>query len=379
MTSIDEKLARVKRKHTDLYPAVFINPTSVLRNKIVKYIGGHDKFRVPVEEFKEFCNKLEEDEQIGKKPSKSWIHRNKHLIKKIRVGEKKFYKLTKIGQRVYNHLAEEDKKKQNEGESEANSLFLNQLLSDYQTKYPKEVATKIESYLKNNDLFDGGKFVLRSLDVSVYKIRKDIEDIITSAGLSIDAFEKKLLEFVIDLNAAGVKIFENFIQFKQPYRDQIKKVFEDEKKKNPDRVGGILFHPPTFDPETGGTGGSAQAPAQSGPANSSETEPLNDGDKVELSNAYTKEKGYYGLIKNSNDDKSKYYLEIYKNDKLWYTNWFPAEVIKKWSDDSVFEYVRKRGNKWVVLSKKGKVLGRHDTKGEANDQLAAIEANKHKH
>lgn len=331
MTSIDEKLARVKRKHTDLYPAVFINPTSVLRNKIVKYIGGHDKFRVPIEEFKEFCNKLEEDEEIGKRPSKSWVHRNKHLIKKIRVGEKKFYKLTKVGQRVYNHLAEEDKRKQNEGESEANSLFVSQLLSGYQTKYPKEVASKIESYLKSNDLFDDGKFVLRSLDVSISKIRKDIEDIITSAGLSVDAFEKILLEFVIDLNAAGVKIFENFIQFKQPYRDQIKKIFEEEKKKNPDRVGGILFHPPTFDPETGDTGGSAQAPAQS--ETETAVEPLNSGDKVELVGNYTKKQGCHGVIKDANDSKSKYYIEVFKNNKLYYTNWFNAETVKKWSEE----------------------------------------------
>lgn len=41
------------------------------------------------------------------------------------------------------------------------------------------------------------------------------------------------------------------------------------------------------------------------------------------------------------------------------------------------EYVRQRGNKWVVLSKKGKVLGTHDTKSDAVNQLKAIEANKH--
>jgi hypothetical protein len=41
------------------------------------------------------------------------------------------------------------------------------------------------------------------------------------------------------------------------------------------------------------------------------------------------------------------------------------------------EYVRERGNKWVVLSKKGKVLGTHDTKSDALNQLKAIEANKH--
>jgi len=38
------------------------------------------------------------------------------------------------------------------------------------------------------------------------------------------------------------------------------------------------------------------------------------------------------------------------------------------------EYVKQRGNKWVVLSRKGKVLGTHDTKSDAMGQL---EANNH--
>lgn len=46
-------------------------------------------------------------------------------------------------------------------------------------------------------------------------------------------------------------------------------------------------------------------------------------------------------------------------------------------DQSVIrEYIRKRGDKWVVVSKKGKVLGTHDTKKSALKQLAAIEINK---
>jgi predicted mannosyl-3-phosphoglycerate phosphatase (HAD superfamily) len=46
-------------------------------------------------------------------------------------------------------------------------------------------------------------------------------------------------------------------------------------------------------------------------------------------------------------------------------------------DARLNEYVRQRGNKWVVLSRKGKVLGTHDTKSDAVNQLKAIEANKH--
>lgn len=41
------------------------------------------------------------------------------------------------------------------------------------------------------------------------------------------------------------------------------------------------------------------------------------------------------------------------------------------------EYIRKRGSDYVVVSKKGKTLGTHDTKQDAQKQLAAIEINKH--
>jgi hypothetical protein len=42
------------------------------------------------------------------------------------------------------------------------------------------------------------------------------------------------------------------------------------------------------------------------------------------------------------------------------------------------EYIRHRGNKWYVVSKKGKTLGKHETEHEALAQLRAIEANKNR-
>lgn len=38
--------------------------------------------------------------------------------------------------------------------------------------------------------------------------------------------------------------------------------------------------------------------------------------------------------------------------------------------------ITKKGNKWLVKSKTGKVLGTHSTKKEAEQQLRAIERNK---
>lgn len=46
-------------------------------------------------------------------------------------------------------------------------------------------------------------------------------------------------------------------------------------------------------------------------------------------------------------------------------------------EDAVrLDFVRKRNGKWVVLSKSGKVLGRHTTRKQALDQLRAVEASK---
>ena len=43
------------------------------------------------------------------------------------------------------------------------------------------------------------------------------------------------------------------------------------------------------------------------------------------------------------------------------------------------EFVEHRGSKWVVVNHdRTKVLGTHNTKKDANAQLRAIEANKHR-
>jgi 8-oxo-dGTP pyrophosphatase MutT (NUDIX family) len=42
------------------------------------------------------------------------------------------------------------------------------------------------------------------------------------------------------------------------------------------------------------------------------------------------------------------------------------------------EYIKQRGDKWYVVSKKGKTLGKHETEREALAQLRAIEINKNK-
>ncbi len=101
---IIERLVRIKRQHTTLHPSVHINPDAHMRNKIVSHIGSKDKQRITVEELMEFFNTLNEDEEVGKMPHPRWIERNKHILRSVKVGNQKFYGLTKNGKRIYKHL-----------------------------------------------------------------------------------------------------------------------------------------------------------------------------------------------------------------------------------------------------------------------------------
>ncbi len=54
-----------------------------------------------------------------------------------------------------------------------------------------------------------------------------------------------------------------------------------------------------------------------------------------------------------------------------------SDYLSECNDESIVEFVEKRGDKWVVLDHtRTKVLGTHDTKADADAQLRAIEANK---
>jgi len=53
------------------------------------------------------------------------------------------------------------------------------------------------------------------------------------------------------------------------------------------------------------------------------------------------------------------------------------ELIESILKGIVSEIISHEGGKWLVKSKKGKVLGSHDTKADAMKQLAAVEISKH--
>lgn len=114
-SSLMEAVTKIKRRHTEDHPAIYINPEAKMRNKIVEFIGGHDKCRCTTSELKEFMNGLKEDEEIGKAPNKNYVTSNKNLFSKVKVGKNECIKLTGIGRRVYNHLMEKAEKDMNEG------------------------------------------------------------------------------------------------------------------------------------------------------------------------------------------------------------------------------------------------------------------------
>lgn len=104
LRNVQEKNVKIKRKHTDNHPALFINPSAVMRNKIVQFVGEGEKSRRKREEMNEFFKRMEEDEEIGKSPSKSWLKNNKKIVKLISIGDQKYYRLTEVGKRIYNHI-----------------------------------------------------------------------------------------------------------------------------------------------------------------------------------------------------------------------------------------------------------------------------------
>lgn len=107
-TKVFESMIRVKRKHTDDHPEVMVSDSAVMRNKIIKFIGGHSGHKTSKEELDQFFSSLNEDEEVGKSPSMSWIYKNKHLIRKVSNKRGVYYKLTRAGVNTYKHLMEDE-------------------------------------------------------------------------------------------------------------------------------------------------------------------------------------------------------------------------------------------------------------------------------
>ncbi len=105
LETVAEALSQIKRRHTEKHPALFINPNAVLRNKIVSFFAEGENGRRTMAEYGDFCKKLEEDTEIGRRPSRSWLYANKDLVKRVEVGDTTYLRLTSKGKRIHQHLS----------------------------------------------------------------------------------------------------------------------------------------------------------------------------------------------------------------------------------------------------------------------------------
>ncbi len=96
-----------KRGGIELKPAVSVAGEAAIRDSIVKFIGSQPLFRASKSSIFEFFNTMNEDAEIGRTPSRSWLYRNTHLVKKIQIGKSTFYKLTRAGLNLFNKINKE--------------------------------------------------------------------------------------------------------------------------------------------------------------------------------------------------------------------------------------------------------------------------------
>jgi len=110
----EAKMAKVKRSHTEKHPAINADMNAKMRNQIIEFIGSHDRCRVTREELLEYFNQMNEDDTPINAPSRSWVHKNKHLIEAKTVKGKKCYELTRAGKNLYEKLKSMNESKVNE-------------------------------------------------------------------------------------------------------------------------------------------------------------------------------------------------------------------------------------------------------------------------
>lgn len=103
-SGVSESMLTIKRRHTDKHPAITARERAVIRNKIIKFIG--DK-KVTRDELMDFFNSMNEDEEVGRKPHASWLYKNKHLVKRLKIGKAIKYRLTRAGLNLHKKLEDD--------------------------------------------------------------------------------------------------------------------------------------------------------------------------------------------------------------------------------------------------------------------------------
>ena len=310
---ITEALAKVKRKWTDDYPAIHINPAATLRNKLVKYIGDGEHNRVARSDFDTYCAELQEDEEVGKSPSRSWLSKNKHLIEKIKVGKTPYLRLSGTGKRVYSYLVKEaeeaEKKRQEESELKdfraaadaADASDISPIMNydgddlftfttangvDVEVRHDKETgAVMIDTTHDDGEIDIDGfhKFLNDSVNEVKYSDIEVGNTIKDTAGqefevLSVDddgivmkdSDGNKVLLKKGDIITHLDEINEGVIDLNQPVKWKRKDGHE-----STDRKGGISFHPPIFN-DSDAPSAAQDYPAGTAPAAGGASEGLDE-------------------------------------------------------------------------------------------------------
>jgi len=95
---LEARHVKIKRSHTEKYPAVYADPKAYIRNKLVGFIASCEGCKAKESEVKEFLKSLSDDPAVGKDVTNYRI-RGKDIITKTTRDNKKWYKLTKNGMR----------------------------------------------------------------------------------------------------------------------------------------------------------------------------------------------------------------------------------------------------------------------------------------
>lgn len=206
---INEANVTIKRKWTDAYPEININPDAILRNRIVNFIGEFPYKRCTKSDLESYFERLLEDEEIGRQPSFKYIHNNPHLFKQINIGGERYIKLTPVAVRVFNYLSSVN-------ESISSTIIkkeeLSAILDDIKDSVP------LNQYKFNNN--PNGTVDVEFDDTT----EKELENY---AKQIVDATSNRVKIASIEPNK--IVLFPN-------------KVASASK----DRIGGIMFHPPIF-------------------------------------------------------------------------------------------------------------------------------------
>jgi hypothetical protein len=307
-SSLMEGVRRIKRRHTENHPAVDINPEAKMRNKIVEFIGGHDKCRCTKDELISFMNNLSEDEEIGKAPNKNYITSNKKLFSNLKIGNKEYIKLTEIGRRVLEVILKKEEKNMNEsstfgGMSKEDLTHFTNVLNSMKEETGYDVIISIDSLNMKVSFPDD----ISDEDQSAFMIdlgdRLMYEDSIKES-LVVKYNGKEIGSYAENDN---MELLSTMDEINDELNRGINGLPEIPKKNN--RIGGIEFHAPLFNTSDAPIGESEE--------------------KIKLNiPAYESSKGYYGVVQATRG--SKKLVEIFNSKKdMIYFGWIAETMIKQ--------------------------------------------------